>query len=252
VHAFYTMPRAELTELAKKILAAKHGAPGSKRTALGPNPLLVEQGLGGTFGTEIKAAILEHAGKDSLTRVTFMTREPPRQPQWKFGGFDIEGSRHTAMKIASLGSETSQTFTTLARNGRAAPAVAHEDNISLLFSSFATDQATPDAVGKAYTAALRVQNPGMHSPDTVDCVSCHTATSARIYAEKSKGQKPEGNGAAFATTWNVALTKSPASERADNLHAFGYLFSDPSVSQRVANESALVADYVNTKILNQR
>jgi hypothetical protein len=246
------MTREEFSEVAKEILAAKHGARGSKRTSLGPNPLMVEQGLGGTFATEVKAAILKHAGKANLTRVTFMTREAPRQPQWKFGGFDIEGTRHTAMKIASLGSATEQTFTTLGRNGRANPEVAHEDDLSLLFSSFATDAANADAVKKAYSAALAVGNPTRHSPDTVDCVSCHTATSAKIYAEKSKGQTAEGNAASFATTWNVSLTKSPAAERPDNLHAFGYLFAEPSVSQRVANESAAVADYVNAKILGQR
>lgn len=251
VHAFYTMSREELTEVAKALLAAKHGARGSKRTSLGPHPLLVEQGLAGPFAEEVKSAILAHAGAENLTRVTFMTREAPRQPQWKFGGFDIDRTTHTAMEIASLGGATEQTFTTLMRNGRAEPQVAHEDDLSLLFSAFSTDAATEDERERAYTAALRVLNPGMHSPDTVDCVSCHTATSARIFAE-SKGHRPDGNEAAFVTAWNVALTKSPAAPRADNLHAFGYLGTEASVSQRVANESVVVAEYVNAKILGVR
>jgi hypothetical protein len=252
VHAFYTMSRDEFSEMAKEILAAKHGARGSVRTALGPHPLIEEQGLGGVFATELKAVVLKHAGKANLTRVTFMTREPPRQPQWKFGGFDIEGARHTKMKIASLGETTEQTFTTLARNGNANPAVRSEDNISILFRTFEAQGATLEAKAKAYTSALRIQNPTMHSPDTVDCVSCHTATSARIWAEKNMNQSATNNPARFKARFSTALTKSPASERPDNLHSFGYLGTEASVSQRTANESAAVAEYINTKILTSR
>jgi hypothetical protein len=156
------------------------------------------------------------------------------------------------MKIASLGNTNEQTFATLMRNGNANPAPAHEDNIALFFRQFEADQASATKLKAAYTSALKIQNPGMHSPDTIDCVSCHTATSARIWAEKNKDQKPDGNPAAFATTWNVKLTKSPRAEAPNNLHSFGYHFGDVSISQRTANESAVVADYVNAKILGQR
>jgi hypothetical protein len=85
----------------------------------------------------------------------------------------------------------------------------------------------------------------------IDCVSCHTASSSRIWAEKNAGQSaPSGDVSAFTSTWNIALTKSPSTERSDNLHAFGYLGADVSINQRTANESAVVADTVNAELLS--
>ncbi len=252
VHAFYTMSREEFVAMVHEIVAAKHGATDSTRTPLGPNPLIVEQGLSGPFATKLKEIVLARAGKESLTRVTFMTREPARLSMWKFGGFDVRDGVLTKLKIASLEDTTEQTFSMLLDNGTAIPAPQHEDDLSLLFRASEASNASTEALTKAYTAALKIQNPARHSPDTIDCVSCHTATAASIWSEKNKGFTSEGNPDAFTTSWNVALTNAPAVERRDNLHAFGYLGADPSVNQRVANESALVADYVNTKILGSR
>jgi hypothetical protein len=252
VHAFYSIDRAELTQVAKEILAARRGTAGSRRTALGVHPLIEAQGLSGTFATDVRAVLVKHAGKENLSRVTFMTREPSRQGQWKFGGFDIVGARHTKMKIATLGDTTEQTFSTLARNGSATPAPVAPDDISLLFRTFEADAANADALKKAYSATVRITNPTVHSPDTMDCVSCHTAASAKIYAEKSKGQSSNGNPAAFASRYNLSLSKSPATEKPDNLHAFGYFFQEPSISSRTANESAAVAEAINTTVLSQR
>ena len=252
VHAFYSIDRAELGTIAKEILAAKRGARGSLRTALGVHPLIEQQGLSGTFATDLRAIVLRHAGKANLSRVTFMTREPPRQGQWKFGGFDIAGTRHTKMKIASLGNATEQVFSSFMRNGSAEPAVASPDDMSLFFRAFDAQSAPPEKVAKAYTAALRILNPTMHTPDTVDCVSCHTSTSARVFAEKSMNQRPDGNPANFTSRTNISLSKSPGSEQPENLHAFSYLGTQLTVSQRTANESAAVVEYVNSKILMQR
>jgi hypothetical protein len=254
VHAFYTMSREELGTLAREILAAKRGARGSVRTALGVHPLIEQQGLEGTFAKDVKTAVLKHAGKQNLTRVTFMTREPPRQPLWKFGGFDIEGTSHTKMKIASLGNATEQTVGGLMRNLNVTPAVAAPapDNLSLLLRMSEADAATAPKLLAAYTATLRIQNPTMHSPDTIDCVSCHTATSSRIWAEKNKGQKADGNAAAYKARFSTSLSKSPSAENVANLHSFSYLGTELAISQRTANESAAVAEYINTKILGSR
>lgn len=253
VHAFYSMDRAELTAVAKEILAAKQGARGSLKTALGVHPLVEKQGLAGAFATEVRAIVLRHAGKANLSRVTFMTREPPRQGQWKFGGFDIAGARHTKMKIASLPNDaTEQVFTSFMRNGSAEPPVASPDDMSMFFRAFDAQGAPPEKVAKAYSAALRILNPTLHTPDTVDCVSCHTSTSARVFAEKSMNQKPDGNPANFTSRYNLSLSKSPGSEQSENLHAFSYLGTELTISQRTANESAAVAEYVNSKILMQR
>lgn len=252
VHAFYTMPAEEFRALASELVAARRGIAGSKRTSLGPNPLLVGEGLGGAYAKALAAVVKKHAGKQNLTRVTFMTREASRQGFWKFGGFDIAGARHTKMKVASLGDETIQSFSAppFGRNGTVIPEIAHDDDVSPLFSSEATT-ATKQKLAAPFGAALRIQNPTRHSPDTIDCVSCHVATSARLWAEKEKGLRASEDPSAFKTTWNVSLTKSPSSERADNLHSFGYLGTSPSISQRTANESAAVADYVNTRILGR-
>ena len=253
IHVFYDLSREELTTFIKKSLELKKVSGGYRTVPLQVHPMLASKGLDSAYGSGLSQLFLATAGKQNLSRVTFMTREPSRQEQWKFGGFDVAGTRITAMKIASLGNETIQTVSnpgfgaSLFRLG-VTPLPKASDNISILFQGQDAIGRPKAEVQKAYDAALRIENPSKHSPDTMDCVSCHT-THGRTGVESTFGFSAQDNPNAFVSR---VSTKGATVKGGGALHAFSYKGTLALVSQRTANETAAVCDYVNTKVLAQR
>jgi hypothetical protein len=253
IHVFYDLSRAELATFVKKSLELKKASGGYRTVPLKVHPMLEKQGLDSAYGKGLSQLVLETAGKQNLSRVTFMTREGSRQEQWKFGGFDVAGSRVTAMKIATMGNETIQT---VANPGFGAslfrltvtPRPLASDNISILFQGQEAIGRPKAEVQKAYDAALRIENPGKHSPDTMDCVSCHT-THGRLGIESALGFSATGNPNTFVSS---VSTKGANVTGGGALHAFSYKGSVALVSQRTANETASVCEYINAKVLAQR
>jgi hypothetical protein len=254
VHLFYEVTRDEMATMARELLDAKRAAGGYRAAPLGIHPLMKKQGIGGVYGSAIKKLVLDHAGEKNLTRFTFMTRENSRQPLWHFGAFDMKSGRAVASPIPTLGTTTLQSVSTPGFGGMQAtitPAPRAEKALPLLFSSFEMQAAKDDAVKASIGAALRVDNPGMHSPNTVDCASCHLSTPARTLAEKARKIDSTTMPDRFSAT-KLSLVNSAADNvRADNLRAFGYLGTEIAFSQRVVNESAATADYVNQKVLGR-
>jgi hypothetical protein len=95
----------------------------------------------------------------------------------------------------------------------------------------------------AFNAALRVQNPLIHSAITTDCANCHLAEGAVRIGEAQYGFGP---GPAFTHPRSLARVDQRTS--VTNLHAFGYLGRQVSIMQRTANESVLVAAALEAKI----
>ncbi len=94
------------------------------------------------------------------------------------------------------------------------------------------------------TAALRVQNPTLHSAETMDCANCHLAEGARRIGESTFGLST-------ASAFQHARSLARVDERTSvtNLHAFSYLHRQVSIMQRTANESAMVADRLEGRMV---
>ena len=91
--------------------------------------------------------------------------------------------------------------------------------------------------------AVNVQNPTLHSFETVDCVNCHLAEGARLVGESLYGFK-----ATKAFTHPRSLAYVSERKSVTNLHAFGYLHRKISIMQRTANESVVVAAEMEKKV----
>jgi len=94
---------------------------------------------------------------------------------------------------------------------------------------------------------LKIENPNLVSNDQTDCASCHVSTTARAYAESHLGLGAEVSPNRFTSTWNLKNVAEPTIPDT-SFHSFG-LFEKVTISQRTINESAVVADWVNTKVL---
>lgn len=256
LHLFYSISRDELLEIVHDIgTLREQQAPGQRLGKLAPHPIMAEQGLSGAMAEGVRKLILARAGVDNLTRITRMSARGG--PFWDFSGFDVKDGKATPFGIPTLpkGSDQKQTF----NRGfggieqeviDATPPSGSPDDFMVLMNMNAA-QALEDAERTALlTSLLRVENPGHHSPNTVDCVSCHVATPAiKQVIEPLLGLElpdgPERFHVAEALVPSKDLEATFESDDAiTNVHAFSYLGKKVGINQRTVNESAAVVAYL--------
>jgi hypothetical protein len=263
VHAFYTLTRTELLDLTQAVVALRRSQSGNRN--LGPlaqHPTLVTQGLLGAEGSGLRALILQYAGQRNLTRFTVFS-PGNLATQWNFSGFDVTQGRTNAMAVPELVATSNAVsffagFSARELTGKFAPATKSADNMQLLGNKQEAQNATAPARQAAFDAALRIENPDHHSPDTIDCASCHVAGPGRVVTGGAFGLSERGNVNAFARNKKAVAASemtqtTPVNAKSmTNLHMLSYRFEQPMISTRVINETASVLAYVNNKLLPAR
>jgi hypothetical protein len=259
VHAFYSLDRAELTQAMREVIDLRRASGQTRNMGpLAPHPLVVKQGIDGAFSQGLSKIILEHAGASNLVRFTHF-QSSNLQTVWTFNGFDLSADgTATAMVIPTLpASATVGKFfagfgASLA--GGFTPETTSSDDVALLVNVTNAKAATHAAVQAAYDASLRIENPSLHSPNTIDCASCHIAETARLLTgedvlhlasdDVSNVFHPDPK---FVSDANAAAKTTPRGQTV-NLHMISYRNSSLLIGQRVINETANVVAYANGTI----
>jgi len=238
LHVSYAVPEFEIREMLRAIQEAK-----AKRTnpsnELGPHPILAAEGLGGSFALRLRAVMMQRLGERRISRITFYDHSVgPNGDQWTFGMVDHIGRTFTPVLVPTTTSLTqtvsgSQPHALLeASFAQLVGQAPTKDPVTSLVGSQRPLPGTAEALAlsKGFDAAVRVENPTLHNTDTTDCVNCHLAEGAHRVGSGTYGFKPD-------------KAEGPVPARRDqrtsvsNLHAFGYLKREVSISQRTANES---------------
>lgn len=267
VHAFYALSRQELKDSVQQAIAIRRTAGDDRLGALGPHPRMKSQGLKGPAATAINALIKNIAGTANLARITVFTQNGMGQ-RWNFSGFDIANGTATRMKIPNLPEDAPLvSFFAGLVNGDltgdpaftpAATGAKPEDNMQLLGNSAkATAEPSLEKRQAAFDAAVRIENPTLHSPNTVDCASCHSAEpTRRIVGETKLGlslKDPKNlfvANAKFVPKADLAL--GSVDTRGVDVHMFSYKGKVASIHQRTVSESAAVVAYLNANVLDAR
>lgn len=251
IHTFYELSATRfesfargLQELKKKHRVATQGLP------LTVHAKLREQGNSGEFGREFRAWILRFAGEENLTRITFMT-VIGGGTQWHFGGFDVRGGDLHGIDIPRIHTRT-QSFSNMSFHkdrfmGGLHPEPNDPDHFNELMKhaeSYLRNQ--PDSeLRRAAQAIHRIENPSIHSPETMDCVSCHVAQPARLFLQaKRPDLQLDRHSMRFRSLLNLDAVGAK-NGMTDRIRAFGYFDRDPAVSHRAIHESAAVAERMN-------
>ena len=252
VHLFYELTREQIAGLLQELTELREGSKIERSDGpVGVHPALVREGIEGRFASAVRSLLLANVGRENLTRVTFMGVEQVGQV-WRFGGFDIEGGKLVPMRIP-LVEVTEETFQNRDLRGATfdssstAPLSPAVDDIRLLFDPAALSAATNDQRRAAYQHALRIENPTIHSPVTMDCATCHITMAARRFAERAYGLSPDGFADVYSHPRNLPLEGATVA-MTNELRAFGYFNDRPSISQRAVNETAQVVEHVNTVV----
>lgn len=269
VHVFYKQSRAELVEAVKSMMALRAANNGDASLGpLGPHPILVRQGLGGAMASGIRALLAKYASPSKIMRIArFKSSDPNAAEAWPFNGFDISSAgKGTAMVLPALAPNSDgqpnrlvSATTNFGFDGLIIPASTSADNLAKLISLPAMEKATAAERIQAYEAGLRIENPRRHSPNSVDCATCHLADPALVtLGERQFGLSRTGNANAFAPDARfvsaddmrrTAIPPELAFGQTPNLHMFSYLGVSAGIGQRVINETADVMSYMNGVLL---
>ena len=259
VHTFYRLSRAEVYALKDALVALRlANTNGEALGPLAPHPVLVQQGLGGPYGTGLRDLILGAAGRDNLVRVATLSSDTGQA--WSFRIFDIVDATTPVVVArdipgipAGVTTQTSLAFS--ASGGIPADLSAGFDPSPTDANAFNELASTSSALALAPAARmlqldnlLRTENPRSTTPETVACASCHFAMIVKKrVAEKQFGSFADGSAAAFVA--DPAVVSAPDLRATFtmmtefNIHAFSYNDTDPAIVQRVVNESAAILEY---------
>jgi hypothetical protein len=256
VHTFYTLQpsvfrrlMSEYDQLSRASSAMDVDVP------LQVHPVIRQQGLGGAFSQGLKQLLLKFCGEANLWRVTSMSSLVGGD-KWEFRGFNIVNGKPVDIVIPRTGNATKQSFSVSLgttrdySDGRISPSPRGEDNLNILLRNSRTlggeDSNTLETLGES---VARIENPEIHNPDSMDCVSCHSTQAAgtllfgRVPWLRSDQQVLKHAYRSASPLQNLAGTRdSPRVFR-----ALGYFEKSPVLSRRVINETAAAVGLLNSE-----
>lgn len=256
LHAFYRISRADVVTLAHAIGSLRAANSGGERLGgLAPHPILVAQGMNGAFADGLRALVLRYAGASNLVRVTEMSATQVGF-SWRFSGFDVSDANapsFTPMMIPTLAGSEQQTFfrgfVAATIDGQFTPPTSSADDLTGLADETHAQGMTPDARAQAFAALVRIDHPAHHSPDTIDCGSCHLATPiSKLVAPRFGLDEAHAAGVFAADGVHVLPSELGATFDPSgpfNLHAFSYVDRSPAINQRTVNETAAIVAFLS-------
>ncbi|MBS2011969.1 MAG: hypothetical protein JST00_03715 [Deltaproteobacteria bacterium] len=267
VHVFYELTREELTGAIKTMIALRTRLAGTRRLGpLGPHPLLQTPGgdLDVNAAREVQRLVTSLAGPANLVQFTQFAPSG-LDTTWNFSGFDVQ--KNAPMVIPTLPANDDKHvaffagFTPGQLEGDPAfvPAstAPRADNMQMLGNIMTARAGGQEARKAAFEALLRIEHPGVHTPDTIDCASCHAVEPVRslIGQKHFSGELAAAKGAfehdpRWVPETDIAPVRRPDS--GVNVHMFSYKGKVPSVHRRTINESAAIVAHVNDRILTAR
>lgn len=257
LHLFYSVSRDELLELARGVaLLREQYAAGKRLGKLAPHPIMVEQGLAGGMAAGVRQLVLAHAGAQNLTRITRLSARGG--PFWDFSGFDVKDGAVVSFPIPTLEGEVAQRFernfgSIETEQPKVVPASGSADDFTRLLTVSTAQGLSAGERTNLLTSLLRVENPGHHSPDTIDCVTCHLATpTVKLVVEPILKTELPDVPERFRSDPEVvpASELEPTFEDREpltNVHAFSYTGRSVGINQRTVNESAAVVAYLSRR-----
>jgi hypothetical protein len=219
MHAFYAVPLAELHDLAHALAELRAESGGS-----------LEVGVHVAADRAV-AVLLPHLGADRLTRLTAMSVHPSGEA-WFFSGVDISPAGVASEIVIPGVGEAEQHLTSEGREATLDATILPEPTIEPALGPF-LEAARRDELDEAQRATglatvESLLDPASHDPGTVDCASCHVATTALRFA--TRASEPSRVPSAYDDTTNQRM--------------FGYFGSVPSISPRVNAETRAVLEWL--------
>lgn len=263
IHAIYRVSAEDVSSLLSEVLTLRGSAPvGWENAPLNVHPIMKKEGLSGAFAKGVMAAVLARVGQTALSRVARMDVTQGTASSWTFTAVDVGAA--ALLTPVPIPVTPAVTFEQLANDAPGQIAAKNARILGLAGNAFSTvtppeviqpllDQSDVTAPTHseaerwaAYEAALRIENPRIHTNATVDCVSCHLASPLRMNVPPASGFGARPSSARYVPSSTEMTTLMNRNPTAFSFINFGYLINE-SISQRTVNETAEVVDYFRRK-----
>lgn len=269
IQATYSISRSELIDIANAIVTLRIAS--GRPDALGPlapHPIAVTEGLDGAFVRGLYGIIQAHASTNRLVRFGRM------QHIHTIAGlslFEVAAGVPTRTHIKMLPADSGTQSACLAQSLGdvfiaviGPPATLSPDRYDAVMNTqYNAANNTAAERQAAFDAILRIDNPRIHTPETIDCASCHLASVTGRVVGPMFGLDPAGNpnlftfASPFVTNADMSMTtvadplRKPRPDPVTgvtrtNIYMFSYIDKYPSVTPRVINETAIIVDYLNS------
>ena len=271
VHSFYSLSDKQFKSVKEKLWDLKRAneAQGvsTHKVPLGVHPALVNSVTYKTTNKQLQEILVSTCGEKNLFKVTFMSLLVPTR-WWRFGGFEKsdqgQWARFVIPRLESALDEdlfnvALEEGTLLHKPGKEMDAIFNilpedypeKDNIfALINKSYRKNDDNDYMVFKEKLGAIeRFRNPYKTHAKNLDCASCHYADASKYYALKRFPQLAGED--AFDRFINpnpniYELKNTTIADKATRVvRAFGYFVDQPAVNQRVINDSAVSAEWLN-------
>lgn len=249
LHLFYHLTDEELAEVVAGLRHLQSLSPEVEGGPLDVHASLIAQGMEGAYAQGLVELILQHAGEQNLTRMTFFLRAPPINDVWFFGGVSRTNGKLEPLDIVGVGKSNQRVILDTTEGGFTydfTPVETKPEDTNLLLSSERIRGSSEAEMKTALEAFARIENPTTHGADALPCGGCHVSTAVTTAATTHLGLDVKDVSGAFTSTHDLGL-KGEAASTPRSLRAFGWFGKRPMISQRVVNETALVVDDFETR-----
>lgn len=230
IHVFFSVTRAELERLVGELSSLREKSGVDLSGGLrGAHP-----GFGNpTWVDKARTLLLPLLRANRVVRATAMSLHASNDA-WVFSGVEVSAGTFTDITVPTLAPAVKGHVTSTGARETLAitldPPSSAEPTLPTVLQNSSRRQASDLQLAAAVEAVLRLENPEVHNPGTVDCASCHVAATVKWFLVN---QSP-----AAVIDSSVPSSEVYADSRA--LRAFGYFFEAPAISPRVQRETTAV------------
>lgn len=248
VHTFHRIPNTPAFLADLKRVSSYSRSHVSMLQPLSVHPTLAAEGFKGKYGTELIALIRKHAHQGNVFKFTFMAMSLA-ETAWDFGGWHFVNGAPQSLTIPKVNITGAQLFINQAFSefsGGFGPAPKDQEEFNRLVNDSQKSQVLePKNLLAAHNTALRIENPRIENVDTLDCVSCHLAQTARTWIEDKDKNMVRNVQNKFTSKQFILTNTTTDKTRTDNVHAFSYFLDMATINQRTINETAFVLEKLN-------
>jgi hypothetical protein len=251
LHAFYPIPAADLGPVVDELRALAR-----LRNFQTASPLAVDDAVASTspptpYRTRLRALIAKYAVADHLQRLTLFAQDA-HQPAgtWVFRGIALAGGTIQDLTIPTL-AETQQHVTLVEW-----PAPVSYQTMPIADMPAGTQLLVdgPMYSGATYTQRIDalamfgpMQNPTLQAFGTQQCINCHVSTFLTRERCNLENIDPSTVPYTYTSSHDLSIGFGVSASTDSSLRAFGWFNYQPAISQRVANESAVVVDEIEQR-----
>jgi hypothetical protein len=243
-HAFYVVPANDVNGLIVELLSlsAQGGTPSNSLLQVSP---ALASAPSGPYATHLRELLERTCGTQNLDRVTMLAQPDIfAQVRWIFRGLERRDGAFEELAIAGLDAGTQELIFEADADFDVLPVADAPLGFQRALQALTFSAATPEEQTASLKALTEIENPMLRGVRQLQCASCHVSTAVLARRAPSPFALP----GRYTSAFDLSVDGGRSQTTGNSVHAFGWLGTEPMISQRVVNETAQVLWEVNQQL----